>query len=188
MYQCKAKAGLRRSPGSPQTNTIVITAVIKSKFIAKDDLVPFQCSPVSSCAVPFQTETSIVYRPGQHRNWAPRSQISFARCLRMVREHTGAYIKGSTCVSIAADDAVVCTRAFLTMLRSSRRLLCRGRLESSLHLNDISRIHWSQHFLSTQTEWHSLLATRLANLPASDADYSPSLKLGQVLIFSSKMA
>ncbi|GFW04125.1 uncharacterized protein TNCV_2668901 [Trichonephila clavipes] len=34
--------------GSPHTNTITITAKIESGFVAKDNLVPFHYSPVSS--------------------------------------------------------------------------------------------------------------------------------------------
>ncbi|GFT25236.1 hypothetical protein TNCV_181081 [Trichonephila clavipes] len=52
--------------GSSHTNTIVITAEIESGFVAKDDLVPFRCSPVSSCAAPLQTEASIGGGQGQH--------------------------------------------------------------------------------------------------------------------------
>jgi len=52
--------------GSPHTNTIVITAEIESGFVAKDDLVPFRCSPVSSCAAKLQTEASMGGRQGQH--------------------------------------------------------------------------------------------------------------------------
>ncbi|GFU74108.1 uncharacterized protein TNCV_1642321 [Trichonephila clavipes] len=44
--------------GSLRTNTIAITAEIESGFVTKDDLVPFRCSPVSSCAAPLQTEAS----------------------------------------------------------------------------------------------------------------------------------
>ncbi|GFU71823.1 uncharacterized protein TNCV_2033641 [Trichonephila clavipes] len=51
--------------GSPHTNTIIITAEIESGFVAKDDLVPFRCSPVS-CATPLQTEASMGERQGQH--------------------------------------------------------------------------------------------------------------------------
>ncbi|GFU60350.1 hypothetical protein TNCV_3307991 [Trichonephila clavipes] len=40
-------------------NTIVITAEIESGFVAKDDLVPFRCSPVSSCGAPHLTEASM---------------------------------------------------------------------------------------------------------------------------------
>ncbi|PRD22426.1 UNVERIFIED_CONTAM: Testis-expressed protein 11 [Trichonephila clavipes] len=40
----------------------------------------------------------------------------------MVREYTGASSEGATCAWMAADEAVGCTRAFLTMWLSSRRL------------------------------------------------------------------
>ncbi|GFW20410.1 hypothetical protein TNCV_4546771 [Trichonephila clavipes] len=59
--------------GSPHTNTIVITAEIESRFVAKDDLVPFRCSPVSSCAAPLQTEASMGGRQGQHTYRTPLS-------------------------------------------------------------------------------------------------------------------
>ncbi|GFX84969.1 uncharacterized protein TNCV_4997991 [Trichonephila clavipes] len=42
------------------------------------------------------------------------------RSLRMVREDKGAPSEGATCAWMAADGAVRCTRACLTMLRSSR--------------------------------------------------------------------
>ncbi|GFV89098.1 uncharacterized protein TNCV_4912971 [Trichonephila clavipes] len=64
-----------------------------------------------------------------------------ARCLRMVREDTGAPHEGATCAWIAANEAVGCKRAFLTMWRSSRRLVCRGHPEPGLRVNDISQIH-----------------------------------------------
>ncbi|GFY32794.1 uncharacterized protein TNCV_4639001 [Trichonephila clavipes] len=64
--RCKAKAGLRRSPrGLPIRNTIVISAEIESGFVTKDELVPFHFSPVSSCAVPLQTEASMGGRLGE---------------------------------------------------------------------------------------------------------------------------
>ncbi|GFX50846.1 hypothetical protein TNCV_2732001 [Trichonephila clavipes] len=37
---------------------MVITAEFESGFVAEDYLVPFRCSPVSSCAKPLQTEAS----------------------------------------------------------------------------------------------------------------------------------
>ncbi|GFX70128.1 hypothetical protein TNCV_4615661 [Trichonephila clavipes] len=52
--------------GSPHTSTIVITAEIESGFVAKDDLVPFRCSSVSSCAAPLHMEASMSGRQGQH--------------------------------------------------------------------------------------------------------------------------
>ncbi|GFX16611.1 uncharacterized protein TNCV_23821 [Trichonephila clavipes] len=50
-----------------------------------------------------------------------------ARRLRMIREDTGAPNESATCAWMAADEVVGCTRAFFTMWRSSRRLVCRGR-------------------------------------------------------------
>ncbi|GFX85106.1 hypothetical protein TNCV_4979611 [Trichonephila clavipes] len=52
--------------GSPYTNTIVTTAEIESRFVAKDDLVPSHFSPVSSCAAPLQREALMGGRQGQH--------------------------------------------------------------------------------------------------------------------------
>ncbi|GFU88697.1 uncharacterized protein TNCV_4443741 [Trichonephila clavipes] len=70
----------------------------------------------------------------------------------MVREDTGAPNEDATCVWMAADEAVGCTSALITMWRSSRRLVYRRRLEPSLRVNDISWIHRSQHLLTTQPE------------------------------------
>ncbi|GFW66612.1 uncharacterized protein TNCV_1370451 [Trichonephila clavipes] len=64
MCRCKAKEGLRNSP---RGLTIVIAAEIESGFVAKDDLVPFRCSPVSSYTAPLQTEVSMRRRQGQHK-------------------------------------------------------------------------------------------------------------------------
>ncbi|GFY18775.1 uncharacterized protein TNCV_2399951 [Trichonephila clavipes] len=69
----------------------------------------------------------------------------------MVREDTGAHSEGATCAWRAVDEAVDCTRAFLTMWRSSRRLVCRGHPEPDLHVNDISQIHWSYYLLTKQS-------------------------------------
>ncbi|GFX16921.1 uncharacterized protein TNCV_2518991 [Trichonephila clavipes] len=75
------------------------------------------------------------------------------RRLRMVREDTRAPSEDATCAWMAAYEAVGCTRAFLTMWRSSRRLVCRGRSEPGLRVNYIFRIHLSQHLFTTQPEW-----------------------------------
>ncbi|GFW85282.1 uncharacterized protein TNCV_3250191 [Trichonephila clavipes] len=69
----------------------------------------------------------------------------------MDQEDTGAPSEGATCTWMAADEAVGCTRAFLTMWRPSRRLVCRGRPEPGLRVNDISRFHWSQRLLTTRS-------------------------------------
>ncbi|GFU80772.1 hypothetical protein TNCV_514991 [Trichonephila clavipes] len=99
-------------------NTIVITTEIESGFVAKDDLIPFRCSPVSSCTAPLQTEASMAKRLG------------------MVREDTGAPNEGATCVWMAAYEAVGCMRIFLTMWRSSRRLVCQAWSSCKGHLSD----------------------------------------------------
>ncbi|GFS57031.1 uncharacterized protein TNCV_4238221 [Trichonephila clavipes] len=85
-------------------------------------------------------------RNGRHDPKCPS-----ARRLHMVREDTGVPNEGATCAWMAADEAVGYTRTFLTMWRSSRRLVCRGRPEPGFRVNDISRIHWSQ-LLTTQSE------------------------------------
>ncbi|GFW35881.1 hypothetical protein TNCV_1927121 [Trichonephila clavipes] len=87
--------------GFPHTNTILTTAEIESGLVAKDDLVPFRCSPVSLCAAPLQTETSM------------------------------------------------------------------GCHEPGPSVDDISRIHWSQHLLTTQLERPNRRATHPADHPAS---------------------
>ncbi|GFV11474.1 hypothetical protein TNCV_1695981 [Trichonephila clavipes] len=72
--------------------------------------------------------------------------------IRMVREDTVASSEGATCTWMAADEAVGYMRAFLTMWRSSRQLVCQGHPEPGLRVNDIPRIQWSQHLLTTQAE------------------------------------
>ncbi|GFU27942.1 uncharacterized protein TNCV_3153071 [Trichonephila clavipes] len=124
--RCKTKAGLRRfTTESPHTNTIVITAEIESGFVTKDDLVPFRCSPFSSFMAPLQTEASMGGCQESTRNGRRDPRCPSARRLRMVRENTGAPSEGATCAWMAVDEEVGCTRAYLTMWRSSRRLVCR---------------------------------------------------------------
>ncbi|GFU47435.1 sodium-dependent dopamine transporter [Trichonephila clavipes] len=61
---------------------------------------------------------------GSIRNGRRDPKCPSARRLRMVREDTGAPSEGATCAWMMADEAVGCTRAFLMMWRSSRRLVC----------------------------------------------------------------
>ncbi|GFY04229.1 hypothetical protein TNCV_1200071 [Trichonephila clavipes] len=63
----------------------------------------------------------------------------------MSREDTGVPNEGATCDWMVDDEVVDSTRAFRTMQRSSRRLVCRGHLEPGLRINDISPILCSQH-------------------------------------------
>ncbi|GFW77713.1 hypothetical protein TNCV_134041 [Trichonephila clavipes] len=51
----------------------------------------------------------------------------------MVREDTGVPDKGASSAWMVADEAVGFTRAFLTMWRSPRRVVCRGRPEPGFH-------------------------------------------------------
>ncbi|GFV31695.1 uncharacterized protein TNCV_4742441 [Trichonephila clavipes] len=83
--------------------------------------------------------------------WASRVAHVMGATIPNVGPNTGAPSEGATCAWMAADQAVGCTRAFLTMWWSSRRLVCRGRPEPG-RVNDISRIHWSQHLYTTQSE------------------------------------
>ncbi|GFW83304.1 uncharacterized protein TNCV_2509441 [Trichonephila clavipes] len=113
-------------------------------------MVLFRCSPVSSCAAPLQTEVSMVRVKGSTCNGRRDPKCPSARRLRMVRKDSGAPSEGIAW--IAAGEAIGYTRAFLTMRRSSRRLVFRGRPESGLRVNDISRNHCSQHLLTTQSK------------------------------------
>ncbi|GFY02474.1 hypothetical protein TNCV_3503551 [Trichonephila clavipes] len=47
------------SPAFLHANTIASIAEIETGFAAKDDMVPFRFSPVSSCVAPLQTEASL---------------------------------------------------------------------------------------------------------------------------------
>ncbi|GFX99119.1 uncharacterized protein TNCV_2493001 [Trichonephila clavipes] len=152
---------------------IVITAEIESGFVAKYDLVPFRCSPVSSCAAPLQTEAS----RAAHVMGAMIPNVLQPGAVVWF-EKTGAPSDGATCAWMAADEALGCTRAFLTMWRSSRRLVCRARPEPGLRVNNTSRIQWSQHLLTAQSERPSF----------HYANDSPPIKLRQLLILSSKTA
>ncbi|GFX29047.1 uncharacterized protein TNCV_3030891 [Trichonephila clavipes] len=87
---------------------------------------------------------------GSARNGRRDPKCPSVRLLRKVREDT--VYEGATCAWMAADEEVGCTRAFLTMWQSSRRLICRVRPEPGLRVNDIPRIHSSQHLPTTQSE------------------------------------
>ncbi|GFW79097.1 hypothetical protein TNCV_3631281 [Trichonephila clavipes] len=68
---------------------------------------------------------------------ALRSQMSFRQAPSYGSRRHRTPSEGATIVWIAADEANGCTRAFLTMWRSSRRLVCRGRPKPDLHVNGI---------------------------------------------------
>ncbi|GFU53069.1 uncharacterized protein TNCV_3098531 [Trichonephila clavipes] len=89
---------------------------------------------------------------GSTRNVRHDPKCPSDRCLRMVQEDTKVHCESATCAWMAAHEAIGCTLAFLTMWRSSRRLVCRELPEPGLHANDISRIFCSQSLLTTQSE------------------------------------
>ncbi|GFV06153.1 uncharacterized protein TNCV_2033831 [Trichonephila clavipes] len=89
---------------------------------------------------------------GSTRNGRCNPKCPLPRRLRSVREDTGVPNEGAIYAWMAADESVGCTREFLTMRWFSPRLVCRGCPEPSLCVNDISRIYWSQHLLTTQSE------------------------------------
>ncbi|GFV70540.1 uncharacterized protein TNCV_4957891 [Trichonephila clavipes] len=99
---------------------------MESGFVTKDDLIPFLCSPISSSEVPLQTDSSMGGRQvkGSTRNGHHDPKYSSARRLRMARKDTGAPSESTTYAWMVADEAVGCTRAFLTLWWSSRRLVC----------------------------------------------------------------
>ncbi|GFX60782.1 uncharacterized protein TNCV_4977581 [Trichonephila clavipes] len=60
-------------------------------------------------------------------NWFHSSAVQFHR----------AFSEGATCAWMVADEAVGCTRVFLIMWWSSRRLVCRGCPKPSLRLTSL---------------------------------------------------
>ncbi|GFU18893.1 uncharacterized protein TNCV_1086211 [Trichonephila clavipes] len=141
---CKTKAGLRCSPRCLHTRTRLSSLLI----LNLDSSLKTTCFLSAADQFPRARHHS----KRRHR-WvgiksSTRNDCLDPKCpsrrIRIVREDTGVPNEGATCASMATDEAVSCSRAFLTMWRSSRRLVCRWRPEPGLRVNDISRIHWSQ--------------------------------------------
>ncbi|GFT70186.1 uncharacterized protein TNCV_3456471 [Trichonephila clavipes] len=152
--RCKAKAGLRRSPRGLHTRTrlssllrLDLDSSLKKTWF-HSTAVRFSCARHHS-----KRRRRWVGIKSSTRNGRRDPKSPSARRLRMVREDTRAPSKGATYDWMAADEAVGYTRAFLTMWRSSRQLVCRGHPEPRHRVNDISRIHWSEHLLTTQSQW-----------------------------------
>ncbi|GFY33784.1 uncharacterized protein TNCV_4594961 [Trichonephila clavipes] len=151
--RCKAKARLRRSPRGLHTRTRFSSLL--------------RLNPDSSLKSTWLHSAAVQFPHARHHSKRRRRWVGVksstcngrhdpkcpsTRRLRMVREDTGAPKEGVTYAWMAAKEAVGCMRAFLTMWRSSRRLVCQRHPESGLRVNDISRIHCSQHILTTQSE------------------------------------
>ncbi|GFX09502.1 hypothetical protein TNCV_4698881 [Trichonephila clavipes] len=112
---------------------------VDPKRFATPDLVPFRCSPVSSCAEPLQTEGLMGERQGCTHNKRSYPKCPSAMRLRMVREDTKAPSEGATCAWMAADKAVGCTKVTLkdqtaTVLMTSRKdgILCYSQWVSGI--------------------------------------------------------
>ncbi|GFT59103.1 uncharacterized protein TNCV_186751 [Trichonephila clavipes] len=151
--RCKAKAELMRSP------RVLFTRTRLSSLMRLNLDSSLKTTWLHSTAVRFPRARHHYKRRrrwvgvrGSTRNGHRDPKFPPARRLCMVREDTGASSEGTICAWMAADEVVGCTRAFLTMQRFSRQLVCRGRPEPGLRVNDISRILWSQHLLTTQSE------------------------------------
>ncbi|GFY04034.1 uncharacterized protein TNCV_1198121 [Trichonephila clavipes] len=111
--RCKAKAGLRRSPLGLLSNTIDITAEIESQAAVQFPRTRHH-SKRKRRGVDVKSST---------RNGCRDTKCPLARH-RIVREDAGSPSEGAACAWKADDEAVSCMLAFLTMWRSSPRLVC----------------------------------------------------------------
>ncbi|GFX95669.1 uncharacterized protein TNCV_4885951 [Trichonephila clavipes] len=150
---CKAKAGLRRSPRGLHTRTR-LSSLLSLNLDSSLKMTWFHSPAVQFPRARHHSKSRrrwVGVKDSTH-NVHRDHKCPSARRLRIVREGTGAPNEGATCAWMAVGEAVGCTRAFLTMWRSSRRLICRGHPQPGLRANVIFRIHWSQHSLTTQSE------------------------------------
>ncbi|GFV58217.1 uncharacterized protein TNCV_3434001 [Trichonephila clavipes] len=150
---CKAKAGLRRSPRGLYTRTR-LSSLMRLNLDSSLKTTCFHSTAVQSPRTRHHSKRRLqwVSVKGSTLNGRCDPKCPSIRCLHSIREDTGAPREDVTCAWMAADEAVGCTRSFLTIWRSFQRLVCRGCPEPGLRVNDISRIHWSQHHLTTQSE------------------------------------
>ncbi|GFT49636.1 uncharacterized protein TNCV_3367791 [Trichonephila clavipes] len=151
--RCKEKAGLKRSPRGIHTLTRLSS--------------PLKLNLDSPLKTTWSNSDAVQFHRGRHhskrrlrcvgvkrstRNERRDPKCPSARRLQMVQEDIEVPNEGATCAWMVVDEVVDCTRAFLTMWRSSRRLLCRRHPEPGLRVNDISQIHWSQHLFTIQSK------------------------------------
>ncbi|GFX32838.1 uncharacterized protein TNCV_889741 [Trichonephila clavipes] len=131
---------------SDNISNVQFCELTSSKSVWRPGSIPLQSSVLVRGTTP----------NGGGDEWTPNAardpKCPSARRIRMVREDTGARSEGATCAWMVADEAVGCTRAFLTMWWFTRRLVFRGCPEPGFRVNDISWIQWSQHLLTTQSD------------------------------------
>ncbi|GFT03852.1 uncharacterized protein TNCV_1730421 [Trichonephila clavipes] len=123
--RCKAKAGLRRSPRGLHTQT-QLSSLLRLNLDSSLKTTLFHSVAVQFPRARYHSKRRRrwVGIKGSTRNGRRNPKRPLARRLRMVREDTGVTNEGATCTWMAADEEVGCTRAFFTMGRSSRQLVC----------------------------------------------------------------
>ncbi|GFT93197.1 uncharacterized protein TNCV_2710491 [Trichonephila clavipes] len=123
--RCKVKAGLRRSPQGLHTR-IRLLSLLRLNLDSPLKTIWFHSAAVQFPRVwhLFKRMSRWVGVRGSTRNGLHDFKCPSARRLRRVREDTGAPNEGAACAWMEAVEAVGCTRAFLTMWRCSRRLVC----------------------------------------------------------------
>ncbi|GFX70061.1 uncharacterized protein TNCV_4614991 [Trichonephila clavipes] len=126
--RCKAKAGLRRSPRGLYTRTR-LSSLLRLNLDSSLKTIWFPSAAVRFPRARHHSKRRrrCVGVKGSTRIGWRDPKCPSARLLRMIREETGTFSEGVTCTWMAADEVVGCTRAFLTMWRSSGRLVCRRR-------------------------------------------------------------
>ncbi|GFV09780.1 uncharacterized protein TNCV_2598351 [Trichonephila clavipes] len=146
MCRCKAEVGLRRSTRGLHTRTR-LSSMLRLNLDSSLTTTWFHSTAVQFPRAPHHSKRMHrwVGVKGSSRNGRHFPTYPSTRHFRMVREDTGSPSEDTICAWMAADEAVGCTRAFITMRWSSLRLVCRGRPEPGLRVTDISRIHWAQH-------------------------------------------
>ncbi|GFY12510.1 uncharacterized protein TNCV_1799321 [Trichonephila clavipes] len=119
--RCKAKAGSSLSPRGLHTLTRLSSLLILNLGSS------LKTTWFRSTSVQFQRARHHSKRrhrwvgvKGSTRNGHRDPKCPSARHLHMVREDTAAPSEGATCSWMAANEAVVCTRAFCAMWLSSR--------------------------------------------------------------------
>ncbi|GFV57553.1 uncharacterized protein TNCV_4399091 [Trichonephila clavipes] len=117
VYRCKAKAGLRRSPRGLH----IRTRLSSLQRLNLDSSLKTTWFHFAAVQFPRAWHYSKRRRrwvgvKGSTRKRHHDPKCPSSRRLRRVREDTGAPSEGATCAWMAADEAVGCTHAFLTMV------------------------------------------------------------------------
>ncbi|GFT46255.1 uncharacterized protein TNCV_3126331 [Trichonephila clavipes] len=116
MCLCKAKAGLRRSPRGLHTRKR-LSSLLRLNLDSSLKTIWFHSAAVQFPRAWHHSKRRRrwvgVKSSTRNRNRDPKCPL--ARHLRMVRKDTGAPNEGATSAWMAAEEAVGCTRAFLTM-------------------------------------------------------------------------